>query len=51
VISWLPAFAFVKRNLRRYAAGFSNPTRVQQRAIPHILNGTDVLIRAETGSG
>ncbi|ACO70297.1 predicted protein, partial [Micromonas commoda] len=26
-------------------------TRVQQRAIPHILRGEDVLIRAETGSG
>ena len=31
--------------------GFAAPTRVQRAAIPHILRGDDVLVRAETGSG
>lgn len=38
-------------HLRDPRVGFPNPTRVQQRAVPHILRGDDVLIRAETGSG
>jgi len=38
-------------HLRAPSTGFPNPTRVQQKAIPHILAGDDVLIRAETGSG
>jgi hypothetical protein len=38
-------------HLRDPRTGFPNPTRVQQRAVPHILRGDDVLIRAETGSG
>ena len=42
--------AFVA-HLRDAKTGYKNPTRVQQRAIPHILRGEDVLIRAETGSG
>ena len=37
--------------LRDPALGYANPTRAQQLAIPHILHGEDVLIRAETGSG
>ena len=37
--------------LRDPALGYADPTRAQQLAIPHILNGDDVLIRAETGSG
>ena len=42
--------AFVT-HLKDAKTGYKNPTRVQQRAIPHILRGEDVLIRAETGSG
>ena len=37
--------------LRDPALGYANPTRAQQLAVPHILRGDDVLIRAETGSG
>jgi ATP-dependent RNA helicase DDX31/DBP7 len=37
--------------LRDPSLGFSSPTRAQQLAVPHILRGDDVLIRAETGSG
>jgi len=32
-------------------AGYSNPTAIQQRAIPHILKGEDVLGCAQTGTG
>lgn len=31
--------------------GYSTPTEIQQKAIPHILNGKDVVGRSETGSG
>lgn len=31
--------------------GFKYPTEVQQKTIPIILNGNDVIIRSETGSG
>ena len=32
-------------------AGFKEPTEVQRDVIPHVLQGEDVLARAETGSG
>ncbi len=32
-------------------AGYSTPTAIQQRAIPHILKGEDVLGCAQTGTG
>lgn len=31
--------------------GYSNPTPIQEKAIPHILNGKDVLWAAQTGTG
>lgn len=31
--------------------GFERATEIQARAIPHILNGRDVLGAAKTGSG
>lgn len=31
--------------------GFTEPTPIQQAAIPHVLNGRDVIGLAETGSG
>ena len=31
--------------------GFEEPTEVQKRAIPHILNGKDVIVMSKTGSG
>jgi ATP-dependent RNA helicase DDX24/MAK5 len=31
--------------------GFSNPTEIQQKSIPHILNRMDLVGAAETGSG
>lgn len=31
--------------------GYTNPTPIQQQAIPHILNGKDVLGCAQTGTG
>ena len=33
------------------ALAFSEPTEVQQRVIPHALEGRDLLVSAETGSG
>ena len=31
--------------------GFETPTEVQQRAIPHVLNQEDLIVRSKTGSG
>jgi superfamily II DNA/RNA helicase len=31
--------------------GYTHPTKVQGRSIPHILRGIDVVLGAETGSG
>ena len=31
--------------------GFSNPTPIQQEAIPQLLNGVDLLAAAQTGTG
>ncbi len=33
------------------AMGFKNPTDVQERAIPAILEGVDVVVQAKTGTG
>ncbi len=39
----------LKRNA--YNKGYSNPTKIQYKAIPEILNGKDILGVATTGSG
>ncbi|MBN1373784.1 DEAD/DEAH box helicase [Candidatus Dojkabacteria bacterium] len=39
----------IKRNIS--SKGYNHPTLVQSQAIPHILQGKDVLGRASTGSG
>jgi superfamily II DNA/RNA helicase len=31
--------------------GFTQPTEIQDKTIPHILSGLDVLASAQTGSG
>jgi ATP-dependent RNA helicase DeaD len=31
--------------------GFEHPTEVQIRAIPHVLNGNDVIVKSKTGTG
>jgi len=31
--------------------GFEEPTEVQERAIPHILNNRDIIVMSKTGSG
>ena len=33
------------------AIGFENPTAIQEQAIPHILNGKDIIGCAQTGTG
>ena len=33
------------------AAGLTNPTPIQDRAIPHVLNGRDLMGLAQTGTG
>lgn len=39
----------LKRNA--YSKGYSNPTKIQYKVIPEILNGKDILGVATTGSG
>lgn len=34
-----------------HAAGYSQPTPVQQKAIPAVLNGRDLMVAAQTGTG
>ncbi|HTD86504.1 MAG TPA: DEAD/DEAH box helicase, partial [Candidatus Binatia bacterium] len=34
-----------------HALGFTEPTPIQQDAIPHILQGRDVIGSAQTGTG
>lgn len=33
------------------AAGYAQPTPVQQRAIPAVLQGRDLMVAAQTGTG
>ena len=33
------------------AAGYTQPTPVQQRAIPAVLQGRDLMVAAQTGTG
>ena len=47
--SELSISAYTKERLSR--AGFSTPTPVQAAAIPHALEGKDVLATAQTGTG
>ncbi len=47
--SELPISPYVKQRLT--AAGFSIPTPVQEAAIPHALQGSDLLATAQTGTG
>ncbi|WP_297810668.1 DEAD/DEAH box helicase [uncultured Helicobacter sp.] len=46
------SFGFKKNILRGIKeAGFSEPSPIQQEAIPIILNGLDVIAQAQTGTG
>jgi ATP-dependent RNA helicase RhlE len=53
----MPAKSFVDLKLNRQLlkaiseAGYNNPTDIQQKAIPRILNGHDVMGIAQTGTG
>src|SRR5579864_3088600 len=49
IFSELPISQYVKERLA--AARFSTPTPVQAAAIPHALDGKDVLATAQTGTG
>ena len=49
IFSELPISAYVKERLS--SARFSTPTPVQAAAIPHALEGKDVLATAQTGTG
>jgi ATP-dependent RNA helicase RhlE len=49
IFSELPISPYVKERLS--AARFSTPTPVQAAAIPHTLEGKDVLATAQTGTG
>lgn len=41
--------SFIKKNWEK--AGFKNPTAVQAEAMPHILEGKDIIASSPTGSG
>lgn len=51
----MPSFSDFKLNKQLWSAieeaGFTTPTEIQQKAIPHILAGSDVLGIAQTGTG
>jgi ATP-dependent RNA helicase RhlE len=49
IFSELPISAYVRERLS--SARFSTPTPVQAAAIPHALEGKDVLATAQTGTG
>src|SRR5258708_26454223 len=49
IFSELPISPYVKEQLS--SARFSTPTPVQAAAIPHALEGKDVLATAQTGTG
>jgi ATP-dependent RNA helicase RhlE len=49
IFSELPISTYVKERLS--SARFSTPTSVQAAAIPHALEGKDVLATAQTGTG
>ena len=49
IFSELPISPYVKERLS--AARFTTPTPVQAAAIPHALEGKDVLATAQTGTG
>ena len=36
---------------RRVSVGFKEATAIQEKAIPHIFQGTDILASAQTGTG
>ncbi|KAA0546839.1 DEAD/DEAH box helicase [Bacillus sp. BGMRC 2118] len=40
-----------KRQDKLRTIGIASPTPVQQQAIPHLLNGNDVITQAQTGTG
>lgn len=45
----MPIHALLKKNIS--ARGFEYPTPIQDRAIPHILAGRDIVGKAQTGTG
>ncbi|RMF88925.1 MAG: DEAD/DEAH box helicase [Methanobacteriota archaeon] len=49
----MKAFSLLDRRIRKALgeAGFKKPTEVQEKAIPRVLEGRDVLVIAPTGSG
>ena len=47
--SELPFIAPIQKNLREL--GYNTPTPIQSKAIPHILEGRDILGCAQTGTG
>lgn len=52
LMSDFSSFSFIAPILRNIKAhGFSSPTAIQEKAIPMILSGRDVLASAQTGTG